>query len=277
MRNIKFLCGAILMTLSIQVAGQGYQARLTGFRQLSEFEVGFDIQIRNAGQLPWAYNAGQYQAMFDSLSLQGGILQGSFRPTGSSLPVGQQLRDEEVFWSAPCGALTCSAPPMVAGSPLMLLDHQEWLTITTLVVCLKDAAGSTFIPFADVFPQWSFRQAGTRVFAADYYLEDTRALRGHTLGMPGYSRQLTATSGNLIAIAPTRQLAGCWFYGEGRWDDPERWNVSLRSHSPAWQQQLPAGTSNVQVAGAVTLAGGLLVALQPAPTGHGGQLVVGEV
>lgn len=268
----------IMLLFTFLSRAQTFQARLTGFAQLSEYEIMMLVQVRNLHpELSWAYSAGQYQLVFDPELLSGGRLQ-ILIPEGlrelSDLPVGQRPMKENFFWSVPHQAIAYGSPPTVGGDRLMLLDDREWRTVVALMGRLHDVAGQEPMVFADKIPGWGFRPQNTRIFAADYRLEDGLCLRGKANGGPGHSSELASIGISFLVDHHQKQVAGSWFYGKGEWTEAGHWNVALKDSFPNYQQEVPELNNNVRIAGEAFIPEGKLVTLQSDVNGNGGQLLL---
>lgn len=279
MKRISPLLLTVLMLAQLQLHGQQYQVRLTGFEQLSEYEFGFLLQLRNpspdaATTGAWAYNSGQYQICLDEGMLNGGQFMSVFMEvdaTVSQLPEGQQLTGDDFFFSRHHGALALNSPCMQWGSQLLLLDHNRWVTLSGFRVKLRDASGDGFLNLASVWPGGFFRLENTRVFAAPYCLDDAGAARrSPSAGV----RELQKTAHCLWLEPADVPLAGFWFYGSGPWHDAARWNQALLQASGGYLQQLPGPGQNVVIHGMALISRGHDVVLGQGAGGQGGMLRV---
>ncbi len=257
MKRIVHIFTLILFGLIVNpLTAQDYQARMTNFVQVSEMEFRYDIQIRNISGTTWAYNSSQFQIDINANMLNGGQFDGVYLTvdnTVSSLPVGQRLSDIDHFYSIPNTALATNSPSTAGGSELLLMSDDSWKTIARFVVKLRNAAGTGFLNFADVDPQFSFRFSDVIVFKVDYYMDGSIARRGTSPGNPGSTSILSKTAGDLIVVSPDRQLAGYWFYQTNTWDVATNWNQVLKAATPAYTQAVPGATNNGVVVGAATV------------------------
>jgi hypothetical protein len=271
---VTFLLGIVLYP----VWAQDYQARMTNFKQTSEYEFPYDVQIRNlrsdpAGAGAWAYNSSQFQIDINTDMLNGGTFNSLYLTLDNSvsdLPVNQQLPNEDFFYSIPNTALATGSPSTGTGSALLLLNHDEWRTIGRFVVKLRNAADNGFLNFGDVDPEFAFRLGQTIVFRVDYYMDGGIARRLADAN----AIVLQKTAEDLIIDTPDRQLAGYWFTGDGNWSDVTKWNQTLKAATPAYVQAVPGPNANAIINGNSTIQGGDAISLLPDVNGNGGELTV---
>lgn len=255
-RSKRFFMLILIGLLFNPLFAQDYQARMTNFVQVSEMEFRYDIQIRNISGTTWAYNSSQFQIDINAAMLNGGQFDGVYLTVDNSvsnLPAGQRLSDIDHFYSIPNTALATNSPSTAGGSELLLMSDDSWKTIARFVVKLRNAAGTGFLNFADVDPQFSFRFSDVIVFKVDYYMDGSIARRGTSPGNPGSTSILSKTAGDLIVVSPDRQLAGYWFYQTNTWNVATNWNQVLKTATPAYTQVLPGATNNGMIVGAATV------------------------
>jgi hypothetical protein len=265
------------------VWAQDFQVRMTSFEQVSEYEFQFNIQIRNnrldpAGAGAWAYDASQFQIDINTAMLNGGQFQGVYLTvdnSGTDLPVTQLLGNGDFFYSSVNTALATNSPSTATDDEVMLMNHDEWRTITRFIVKLRNAAGDGFLNLGDVDPEFTFRSfVDTKVFSVVYYMDGSIARRGTGPGIPGSTTELLVQPEDMIIDIPARQLAGYWFTGEGDWTDATKWNQTLKAATPAYVQAVPDPNANVIINGNSTIQGGNDISLLPDVNGNGGELTV---
>jgi hypothetical protein len=149
--------------------------------------------------------------------------------------------------------LATNSPSTATDDEVMLLDHDEWRTISRFVVKLRNAAGDGFLNFADVDPEFVFRFNDTKVFSVDYYMDGSIARRGTGPGSPGNTTELSKLAGDLTIDVPDRQLAGYWFYETNTWDVATNWNQVLKAATLSYTQVVPVAANNAVIVGTATV------------------------
>lgn len=233
---------------------QNYELKLTNFEQVSEYELKFDLEIKNTRGTPWAYNSGYFAIGFNPDLMNSGQFVNDYLTvdnTSSDLTAEQKLGDGDFFFSIPNTALQTNAKLTSTGTPVMLLDDSQPRTIATFLVKLRN--GSGFLNFGSVDASLAFIVAINQVFECQYYMDGSIAKRGAAPGVFGPTTLLSANPSDYVLDVPDRQIAGFWYYGDGDWDEVANWNSVLKLANSGYVQTLPGPNANAIINGNVTV------------------------
>lgn len=258
LRFLTFVLFGFIMNYSW---AQDYQARITNFAQVSEYEFQFDIQIRNnrtdpAGLGAWAYNSSQFQLDINTAMLNGGQLQNTYltvNNSGTNLPSTQQLGNGDFFYSGTNTALATNSPSTATDVEVMLLNDNAWHTISRFIVKLRNAANDGFQNWSEMNPQFTFRFNDVIITEVQYYMDGSIARRGSGPGLPVNAVAVSKVAADLIVDVPEVELSGFVFTGTGNYELADNWNQALKAANLSYIQVVPGATNNAIIEGSATV------------------------
>ncbi len=244
-----------------QSYAQDYLARMNQLVQLSEYEIQFDIQIKNnrldpAGTGAWAYNSSQFQININLDLLNGGQLLNTFlnvSNSSSDLPVNQQLSNGDFFYSSVNTALASNSPSTSTDDELLLLNNDSWQTVATFNVKLRNSNNSGFVTWNEILPVFSFRFNDVIITTVDFYMDGGTARRGTAPGQAANSYALSKFPSDLLIEIPSCKFAAYVFTGEGDYQNPNHWNQAMKLYDPGYIQTVPGPTNNARISGIATI------------------------
>lgn len=265
----------LILLITQSSYAQLYEMEIRNFTQVSEYELQWDVYIRKPSGSNWALDAVQFQISFNQDLLYGGALDNDYLKLDASDtdiegPVGENMDKFEVTHVASGTVIQwASGTSLINGQTVTVFDDTQWKKIATF--SLENRKDGNFHPFADVDPQFGFREDPTQLYTLVTQTEFSGTQKqGDASPIPIENRTLIPEYGVSIE---TRQLASYWFTGNGDWTDETKWNQTLKGEYAGYVQSVPSTNANVVINGNVTIPSGT-VSLLPDGDGNGGELTV---